>query len=234
VRPEAAITAQLDLAQIHGAETHCNERVTAIDPLPHEVIVATDRETYKADNVVLAAGAWLPSFLGADYARILRVYRQVLTWFAIEHERSLFAPEQFPVFIWELPDGQQGIYGLPSIDGATLKIATEHYVQTTLPDEMDRCVSVDEVVAMHRQFVAPYLRGVSAQSTRTATCLYTVTPDAGFIIDRLPASDRVIVASCCSGHGFKHSPAIGEILADMALGRAPAFDTAPFRLGRFS
>jgi sarcosine oxidase len=60
-----------------------------------------------------------------------------------------------------------------------------------------------------------------------------VTPDAGFILDRLPHSDRVTVASCCSGHGFKHSAALGEVLADMAQGLEPAFDIAPFRLARF-
>ncbi len=86
---------------------------------------------------------------------------------------------------------------------------------------------------MHAHVIAPNIKGLSARSTKTTVCLYTVTPDAGFIIDHWPQSDRVILASCCSGHGFKHSPAIGEMLADMAESRVPAFDLAPFRLARF-
>ena len=98
---------------------------------------------------------------------------------------------------------------------------------------MLRAVSQVEIDHVHTRIVAPNIKGVSAKSTKTAVCLYTVTPDAGFVVDHWPQSDRVILASCCSGHGFKHSPAIGEMLADMAQNRAPAFDPAPFRLGRF-
>ena len=79
---------------------------------------------------------------------------------------------------------------------------------------------------MYAGHVAPYLNGVTPRSLKAVACLYTVTPDAGFIIDTLPQSERVIVASCCSGHGFKHSAAIGEVLADKALGRPGTFDIA--------
>jgi sarcosine oxidase len=87
---------------------------------------------------------------------------------------------------------------------------------------------------MYERYVGPYLRNVSPRPVKAKACLYTVTPDAGFILDRLPQSEEIIVASCCSGHGFKHSAAIGEILADMAQARPAAFDISPFRLSRFS
>jgi sarcosine oxidase len=78
------------------------------------------------------------------------------------------------------------------------------------------------------------LKKVSPRSVKAKACLYAVTPDAGFILDRLPQSERIIAASCCSGHGFKHSAAVGEVLADMAQNRPTPFDVSPFRLARFS
>jgi sarcosine oxidase len=78
----------------------------------------------------------------------------------------------------------------------------------------------------------PHLAGVTNRCARATTCLYTVTPDFGFVIDTHPGADRVLIASPCSGHGFKHSAAIGEALADRVLGHAPRFDLEPFRLDR--
>jgi len=74
--------------------------------------------------------------------------------------------------------------------------------------------------------------GLSPKLLRHATCLYTVTPDFGFVVDRMPGSGRFIVASPCSGHGFKHSAAIGECVAAMALGATPPLDVTRFTLDR--
>lgn len=82
---------------------------------------------------------------------------------------------------------------------------------------------------MHSRLVAPYLPGVGPECVKAATCLYTATPDFRFVIDRMPGYERVILASPCSGHGFKHSAAIGEALADLAMERAPRLDLSPFR-----
>jgi sarcosine oxidase len=233
VRPEVCVAAELALAEQDGAEIHRNERAMEFEATSAGVTVTTVRGRYEADTLIVAAGAWLPGLMGGDYAELLRVYRQVLYWFAVEGDVADFSPGRFPIFIWELPGSRQGIYGFPVIDSSGLKIATETYAQTTTPDTCLRGAGVDEIALMHCDYVAPYLKGVSARCTKAATCLYTVTPDGGFIIDRWPGSDRVMIASCCSGHGFKHSAAIGEVLADMAQGRAPSVDIAPFRLARF-
>ncbi|HUO93607.1 MAG TPA: N-methyl-L-tryptophan oxidase [Rhizomicrobium sp.] len=233
LRPEACIGAQLLLAEKHGAAIHRNEAVMTFESTAAGVTVTTDRGRYAADRIIVAAGAWLPTLLGGPFERLLRVYRQVQHWFAVDGDVSQHTPEHFPVFIWELADWPQGIYGFPVIDGFGLKVATEQYAETTSPDAVARSVGDEEIALMRERIAVPNIKGLSGRSTRSAVCLYTVTPDAGFIIDRAPQSDRVILASCCSGHGFKHSPAIGEILADMAERRAPAFDLAPFRLARF-
>jgi sarcosine oxidase len=74
---------------------------------------------------------------------------------------------------------------------------------------------------------------LSGKCVKAATCLYTVTPDFGFVIDTLPGAQRVIVASPCSGHGFKHSAAIGEALAQRVIDGASQLDLGAFALGRF-
>ena len=233
VRPEACIDAQLSLAKKHGAEIRTGETVIGFEPGRSGVAVETDRGTYQADKLIVAAGAWLPKLLGGDFDRLLKVYRQVLCWFTVGGDAATYEPKCFPVFIWELPNSPQGIYGFPAIDGG-LKVATEQYDATTSPERVDRSVSAEEIEHMHRNYVAPYLKGVTPKCVKAKACLYTVTPDAGFILDTLPSSDRVIIASCCSGHGFKHSAAIGEALADKVENCAGSLDLSPFRLERFS
>lgn len=219
VRPEECVAAQLTLAEKHGAALHRNETVLSLDGG-----VVTNRGTYAADRIVVAAGAWLPALLGLE--KLFNIHRQVLFWF---EAHGNFTPDAFPVFIWELPKGRQGIYGFPSLDGASLKVATERYETATAPDAVDQ-VGEDEKAAM-RALIAPYLPGVGPRVARSATCLYTVTPDSGFVIDTL---GRAIVASPCSGHGFKHSAAIGEALAELATGAKPSLDLSPFRISRFA
>ena len=114
-----------------------------------------------------------------------------------------------------------------------MKIASERFDRPSDPDAVDRDVSGDEIAALYRDYVAPYVAGVGPRCLKALTCLYTVTPDFGFVLDRHPAADRVLLASPCSGHGFKHSPAIGEALAAMACGAESRFDLAPFALSRF-
>ena len=235
VRPEECVRAQLDLAAHHGALLHRGERATAFDANGAGVTVTTDRDTYAAEALIITAGPWLPELVSPLVARHLTVHRQVLCWFDIDGPVTPFLPENFPVFIWELQGRSQGIYGFPAIDGASggLKVATESYDQATTPERADRFVSDVETRAIYDDYVAPYVSGLSSKCVKAATCLYTVTPDFGFVIDTLPGEDRVIVASPCSGHGFKHSAAIGEALAQRVVDGASSINLDAFALGRF-
>jgi len=234
VRPEACIAAQLALAEAKGAMIHRNEVVHRFDASDVGVTVSTDRAIYSCAQLIVAAGPWLPEVLG-EMARLFAVYRQVLYWFEVEGEFDRFSPARFPVFIWELQRKPQGVYGFPAIDGPRggIKVSTEAFEATTTPQTAARKVTAEEIDAMYRNYVAPYIHGVGAQCVRTATCLYTVTPDFGFVVDRHPQSDRVIVASPCSGHGFKHSAAIGEALAQWVVDGHATIDMSAFRLARF-
>ena len=235
VRPEECIGAQLELAKAKGATIHRDETVLGFDVSDAGVTVTSDRATYSCAQLIIAAGAWLPELVGRNVALWFKVYRQVLYWFDVEHNAAEYASDRFPVFIWELQGKPQGVYGFPAIDGPRggLKVSTESFGATTTARTVARNVTPDEIAAMHRDYVAPYLPGVGARCLRTTTCLYTVTPDFGFVIDRHPQSDRVIVASPCSGHGFKHSAAIGEALAQWIVEGRSRIDLDAFALRRF-
>ena len=86
---------------------------------------------------------------------------------------------------------------------------------------------------MYQHFIRRKIKGVTSTCLQATVCLYTVTPDEHFVIDFHPNSDRVLVASPCSGHGFKHSAAIGESLAQMALTGQSEIDMQPFSFARF-
>jgi sarcosine oxidase len=232
VRPEACIAVQLDLARRRGAEIHANERVLSFAPRAADVVVTTDKDSYVAGQLVVAAGPWLPELLDARLARHFQVHRQAQFWFA--DPTHSFRPECFPVFIWELSGRRQAIYGFPDVDGSGVKVATEQYDAATTASSATREVDAAEVAAMHETYVAPFLPELSATCTRASSCLYTVTRDFGFVVDRHPESGRVIVASCCSGHGFKHSPALGEAVAEMMANGHSRIDLSPFGLARLS
>ena len=221
VRPERCIETQLALAKANGAEIHTGEKVLHFQQAGDLVTVTTDRATYKTPQLIVTAGPWLPQLLEpAPDTPPFRVLRQVLYWFRVrEQALRQHQPEQFPVFVWQVPAPEM-IYGFPALGTADdgLKIATEQYLETTTPQTVDRTVSASEIRGMYDTYVRPFFPGLEGDCVRSAVCLYTCLPDARFIIDRHPAMNRVIVASPCSGHGFKHSAAIGEVLAQMVAG----------------
>jgi sarcosine oxidase len=216
LRPERCIAAQLQLAGERGAELHLEEPVEAIEDLGDRVRIATARGDYHAKRAIVSMGAWLPEFLGSE-GRDLRVTRQVLYWFEPRGPIEEFEAPRFPVWIWELRDAKHVIYGFPAIDGpgGGVKLATEQYDVTTTPESVQREVGEEEIRAMHRGLVAPYLPGLGPNCVKALACMYTATPDFQFRIG--PARRNVVVVSACSGHGFKHSAAIGEQAAALAF-----------------
>jgi sarcosine oxidase len=182
---------------------------------------------------VVAAGAWAAPLLGGPFGRLLTVNRQLLHWYDLD-DATPYGPDA-PVFIWmHGPREIDYFYGFPPMPGESrIKVATEQYAASTTADTIDRTVGAAESAEMYRQHVEGRLAGATPEVAQAAACLYTVTPDRGFIIDRHPEQDRILVVTACSGHGFKHSAGIGEAVAGLqARGRSPV-DLAPFGLSRF-
>jgi sarcosine oxidase len=236
LRPEVCVQAQLRLAQNYGASVQMDEKVISIIPRGNsEVTVQTSRAVYGAEKIVVTAGPWVSEFLPPAYSQLFKVYRQVMYWFRIrDHFQSTFSPGEFPIFIWIFEKGRNfGFYGFPSLDGKTIKLASEQYDVVTAPDKVDRAVSDAEKQAAFCDYVRGRLPGLFDQCVSAVACLYTITPDANFVIDFHPDSDRIIIASPCSGHGFKYSAAIGEVLAELIVTGASKTDISSFSIGRF-
>ncbi|HEV7438171.1 MAG TPA: N-methyl-L-tryptophan oxidase [Methylobacterium sp.] len=233
VAPERCIAAQLAQAVAHGAEIRTGTDVRAVAQDGAGVRIETPEGTLRADRVVVAAGPWAAPLLGGPFGRLLTVNRQLLHWYDLD-DATPYGPDA-PVFIWmHGPREIDYFYGFPPMPGESrIKVATEQYAASTTADTIDRTVGAAESAEMYRQHVEGRLAGATPEVAQAAACLYTVTPDRGFIIDRHPEQDRILVVSACSGHGFKHSAGIGEAVAGLlARGRSP-IDLAPFGLSRF-
>jgi sarcosine oxidase len=233
VRPERCIEAQLALARQHGATLQTNEGVLEYRPTSDGVTVKSEHGSYTAEKLIISAGAWITHLLEPELARFFTIYRQVLYWFGVKGEIAPFLSGRFPIFIWEREDTD--IYGFPAIDGSAggVKVATEQYAVATTPETVDRSVSEEETRQMYATHIARYLPGLRETCVKAIACLYTSTPDGCFVLDTHPKHPQIIIASPCSGHGFKHSAAIGEALAQMVSDGKSQIDLSSFSLRRF-
>ena len=228
--PEACVSAQLERAVQRGAELERDRPVTSWRATHSGIEVETPRGRERAAQLVLAAGAWLPALLGADVLP-LTVERMVLYWFGAARDPESFAPERFPIWIWE-HETDRYCYGFPALERG-IKVARHHEGELCAPETARREVSDAEIAGM-RAWVEQHLPDAAGALRGTATCLYTNTPDYDFVLDRHPAHANVLIVSACSGHGFKFANAIGEVIADLLMDGRSRFDLAPFRLARFA
>ena len=236
LRPEEIIRVQLKLAGELGATIHTNETVIGFEENAKGVEVYTNQGTYTAERLVLSVGPWLTELL-PQLKPVFKVYRQVLYWFDIADSFEQFAPPKFPLFIWQLKGAEAGVYGLPALDGPNcgFKIGSSNYLtEPVTPDSVERSVSAEETVEMFNSKVERCFPLANKQCLKSAVCLYTVTPDSAFVIDWLPDSQRIVLCSSCSGHGFKHAAAIGESIAEMTTKCHSHLDLSAFKLGRLA
>lgn len=211
--PEACIAALLGQARARGSVVQAGEPVLDWSATSSGVTVQTPRETYSAGTLVLAAGPWLPELLGED-GPSLWVERQVMHWFG-SRERPGGVRTRAPITLWEYePD--RVLYTIPDFGSGT-KAAFHHAGEPSQADDVRRSVDQAEIAAIE-QIVGRHMPGLIPKVQRSATCMYTNTPDQHFLIDRHSEHPNVIIVSACSGHGFKFAPAVGEIVAGLVAG----------------
>jgi sarcosine oxidase len=226
---EASIEALVSLAKGAGAELHTGEAIRAIEPSGGAVRISTDRGVIEAGVAIAALGPWIKALL-PDLPAPLRVTRQVLAWFE-PLDPAMVAPGRLPVFLIETRHGIH--YGFPPFGANTIKVAQHHHRDESVhPETYNRAVTAQDE-ALIRSAIAEHLPAANGPLIEARTCLYTMSPDGDFIIDRLPGTPQILIASACSGHGFKFAPVIGEILADLATTDATAHDISRFALARF-
>ncbi|HJQ81889.1 MAG TPA: N-methyl-L-tryptophan oxidase [Lacipirellulaceae bacterium] len=251
---EDCVRAHLDAARAAGAEFLGETEVEAWSASGDEVRVKTARGEFTANRLVITAGAWagrnlLPLPMGEGRGEgaqspkspnpnplpkgegtiKLTVRRKSLFWFeaaAAEYEVA----NGFPVFLFELPHGV--FYGFPKLDARGVKVA-EHSGGRTVNDPLvvDRSIDRDERERLI-QFLSAHLPGVSNKVMDHAVCLYTMSPDENFIVDRHPAHSNVVFAAGLSGHGFKFVPVLGRALAELALDGGTKLPIGFLSLGR--
>ncbi|WP_112662760.1 N-methyl-L-tryptophan oxidase [Microvirga flavescens] len=235
VRPEACVGMQLRRAEQLGAALRRNTIVHSIRQTGSHVSVETSEGTVLAGQVIVSAGSWAPTLLGAPFKTLLEPSRQMMHWFGVEQTFQSHW-EHGPVFIWAHGPGDDDLfYGFPSMPGSgAIKTANEQYGRPVDPDTMRRDVSEAESSAVYDAHLSGRLNGVLPGRLNAVTCLYTQTPDSAFLIDRHPDFERVLVVSPCSGHGFKHSAAIGDVAAQIMTEGRSRIDLSAFALSRFS
>lgn len=210
--PEACVQAFRSVARRAGAVLRFNEpaRRWAVDR--DGVVVETDTGIEHADRLVLTPGPWAPEVLGG-LGVPLQVLRVVNVHFAPDGA-TRFEADRLPVYLLDVPEGDY--YGFPALPGQGIKFGRHDAGESCTPETIRREVSSDEVAAL-QEVLNRYLPGAAHGVLWTLTCMYTMTPDAHFVIDRHPEWPQVVIGCGFSGHGFKFASVVGEILADLAL-----------------
>ncbi len=213
---EASVQAHLEQAKRSGAHFAFNETVQSWSVRHGKVTVRTDKKKYTAKQLVLAPGAWTAGLL-KDFGMSFTVRRGVQFWFA-----GLPKHQTIPCFGFAV--GDTFIYGFPQIPGVGLK-AADYAPSDVLkvPEDQTSGFRPDELLPVTSR-LQRFLPDVSPVPIASSPCLYSITRDENFLIDRHPEHSEVFLAAGDSGHAFKFAPVIGEMVTGMALGSSPKFD----------
>jgi sarcosine oxidase len=219
-------------ARVAGAEVREHEPVLAVAPSGGGVQVRTGTATYRADSAVLANGSWIGPFAAALGLPLpLTVLKEQLAYFEPADPAS-FMPGRFPLFIQRFSGSRTFGSVFPLLgEPRGVKVLLDRLGPVIDPGDPDRTIEADLLGRVER-YAAETVRGLTGLVLAATSCRYTMTPDEDFVIDTHPEHPQIVIASACSGHGFKFGIEIGRILAALALRQAPGSDLARFRLGR--
>jgi N-methyl-L-tryptophan oxidase len=229
---EECIRAYRKGAEAYGAEIRTHAPVTHIQVRSDAVVVHCGNTQYHGDSLVLSAGAWNDKLLASlDLTLPLTPTRKTVGWF--EADQQLYDADCFPAFLFHLKTS--AYYGFPSLDGCGVKVGRHDGGQPVDPDHMNREFgSHPDDEGDLRRFLQTYMPQAAGPLKQGKVCLYTMTPDEHFIIDRHPAYPNVVIAAGFSGHGFKFASAVGEAVCQMITSGKPDQDISLFSLKRFS
>ncbi len=214
LRPEAAVMGHLKLAASDGAALHFGEKVTAIEPGKDGVSIVSNTGRYLAAKVIVATGSWIGELVPSLRGHAVPI-KQVVSWYQ-PTDGFITQPQRMPVFIRD--EGENGsFFGFPAIGVDGVKVGRHaHFREPIDPNQPNPAVNERDTDLLDR-FIKHRLPLAAGFRVRSTTCRYTMLPSEDFLLDLLPSDNRVVVASPCSGHGFKFTSVVGEILADLAL-----------------
>ncbi len=229
LHPEDCINAHLEGAQKRGAVLHFREPVLNWSVEGGEVSVKTAHGDYVARKLIMATGAWSGQLL-ADLNLPLSVMRVYNVFFDPQNPLP-YSPENCPVYIWDFGEGIY--YGIPVLPGQGMKFGRHDTGKYCSPYTVKRYVKPREIEALTEE-IERYMPGSATNIRSSKICMYTMTPDKHFIVDFHPEYPEVLIAAGFSGHGFKFSSALGEVLKDLALTGQTDQDIGFLSANRFS
>jgi sarcosine oxidase len=229
LEPEKAIRLHVAAARAMGAVLRTNTRVTRVEPSGDHVRVAlASGEAVDAGAAIIAAGPWIGE-LAPDMTAHLTLTRQAQIWFDPVRP-DLATPGRMPVFL--LDTGEDVVYGVPALGGSGVKAGSHRSGGAVANADAPRAeVSPAETRAIDRA-LRRHVPGAAGPVSRTSACVYTRTVDEHFVVGPHPRWPRIVLASPCSGHGFKFASVLGEILADLATTGATEAPIGLFTPGR--
>jgi N-methyl-L-tryptophan oxidase len=227
---ENAIRTFRRLALEKGAELKVNSPVMNIDVFDDSVKVETSAESFTADKLIISGGAWNRKILDdLDLKLRIQPSRQTIAWF--ESDDALYRADGFPGFFADVPSGVY--YGFPSIDGSGLKIGRYDNGEEIDPEYYNQEFgALDKDEDELRGFLGEYMKEANCRLDVGKTCMFTNTPDENFIIDKHPAHDHIAIAAGFSGHGYKFSSVVGEILGELITKGEASQDISLFKATR--
>ena len=234
LRPEECIRQQLRGASERGATLHFDEPVLSwsASSQGEGAEVHTSRQTYRARSLVLSVGAWFAELVMAASIPVV-VTRHVMFWIRPIRQASTFDKSVFPIFLWKPEEGPL-FYGFPRLSEETYpKVAIHSGMEKCSPSSIDRAIHPGDESAV-RSAIGERIPALNGEVMHACTCMYTMTPNEHFILDRHPDYPQVVLAGGFSGHGFKFSSVVGEILSQLATDGKTRMDIALFSATRFS
>lgn len=235
----AACDARLEMlneAIYCGATAEFGDSVVAIENCGAGIRVSTQSgRTYFAKAVIVTTGPWISEHLSADLEGCLKPCQVPVYWFKPKKgSETLFSLDRFPVFLYEYPDGAL-LYGVPSIISSEPGVKIGFHNRQQMPATPDwRTTSVNRT---HLEEISRTIESIfsdlESSPIGAKNCFYTMSLDESFLIGKSQTMGSVYFASACSGHGFKFAPAIGDALANMAVGQQPHVPLLSFSADRF-
>ena len=216
IASERAIVTHTRLAQAAGATIRARERVLgwSASASGEGVTVETDKGCYHAGRLIITAGAWI-SDLAPVLTGLAVPERQVLAWLQ-PYQPEWFTTDRFPVFNLQVEEGRY--YGFPVYEVPGFKFGRYHHRGEIMAAEDMRREPDPADEALLRAFAERYFPQGAGPTMALRACMFTNTPDEHFVLDHHPDFKQVVLASPCSGHGYKFCSVIGEILTDLATG----------------
>lgn len=237
VTPENAIKVFSEQSIKNGAIIHANEKVREWKKEGDEIVIATDKNSYRCEKLVITAGAWVGKII-PEFSDRINVTRQFVAWIQ-PRQWDHFTLGNFPCWLMADNSTPGCYYGFPILDEDRfgpprgLKLAHHHPAVPADPDNVNRQRTKQDEDDL-QYVLAKYLPGCYESLLSYKICLYANSPDEDFIVDKLPGyEDNVVLAGGFSGHGFKFASVVGEILADLSTVGSTNLPIGFLNAGRF-